>query len=188
MWRQDGDTQVCRVDVAAKEAAIARFLDEYPQAVDAGRGHPALQGCEDVHWSKFPECPAGIPVLLRALLDREVASEAKRVLSNSLHNGITAMNTAVPTALPFLLRLASDPTLLVRSELLDLLIMVAEFSEPIDADDEASVLWFGSDSDHPEREQCRAVFTEHASVVATLAEELVSPDRRATLRQAAGLL
>ncbi|MFF9336723.1 hypothetical protein [Streptomyces albogriseolus] len=175
------------MDVAAKEAAITRFLNEYPRAVDAGRGHPALQGCEDVRWSEFPECPAGIPALLRALLDREAASEAERVLSNSLHNGITAMNTAVPTVLPFLLRLASDPQVPVQSELLDLLILVAGFSEPIDADNEAMVLWFGSDGDHPEREQCRAVFAQYASVVAMLAEQLDSPNDRAKLRQVAGL-
>ncbi|MFE1272480.1 hypothetical protein [Streptomyces sp. NPDC058757] len=176
------------MDVAAKEAAIARFLGEYPQAADAGRGHPALQGCEDVRWSEFPECPAGIPVLLCALLDQEAASEAERVLGNSLLNGITAMNAAMPMALPFLLRLASDPEVPVRSELLDFLVVVAEFSEPVDAEGEVSVFWFGSDVEHPEREQCRAVFTEHARVVAMLAEELTSPDRRATLRRAAGLV
>ncbi|MGA5216998.1 hypothetical protein ACPCAE_13115 [Streptomyces cinereoruber] len=185
---QDGGSQVCKVDVAAKEAAITRFLDEYPQAADAGRGHPVLQGCEDVRWSDFSECPAGIPVLLHALLDRAAAPEAERVLSNCLHNGITAMNAAVPTVLPFLLGLAGDPQVPVRSELLGLLVVVAEFSESVDAGDEASILWFGSDSEHPEREQCRAVFMEHASVVAALAEELASSDHRAALRQAAGLL
>ncbi|MFH8623767.1 hypothetical protein ACH4A8_17950 [Streptomyces vietnamensis] len=87
------------MDVAAKEAAIARFLDEYPRAADAGRGHPALQGCEDIRWSEFPECPAGIPMLLRALLDQEAASEAERALSNCLLNDITSMNAAMPTAL-----------------------------------------------------------------------------------------
>ncbi|MFJ6516049.1 hypothetical protein ACIQMO_30460 [Streptomyces sp. NPDC091406] len=173
--------------MAAKETAIARFLDEYPQAADAGRGHPALRGCEDVRWSAFPECPAGIPMLLRSLLDREAASEAARVLGNCLHDGITAMNAAVPMVLPFLLGLAGDLQVPVRSELLGLLVAVANFSESVDARDEVSVLWFGSDDDHPEREQCRAAFTEHARVVAVLAEELASPDHRAALRRAAGL-
>ncbi|SCF99992.1 hypothetical protein GA0115255_115263 [Streptomyces sp. Ncost-T6T-2b] len=127
-------------------------------------------------------------MLLRALIDRTAASEAERVLSNCLHNGITAMNVAVPTVLPFLLGLAGDPQVPVRSELLGFLVAVAQFSEPVDAGDEVSVLWFGRDSDHPEREQCRAVFTEHASAVAALAEELAVPDHRAALRQAAGLL
>lgn len=176
------------MNVAAKEAAIDRFLAEYPRAVDAGRGHPALQGCEDVRWSEFPECPAGIPVLLHALLDREAASEAERVLTNCILNSITAMNVAMPTVLPFLLRLASDPQVPARSELLDLLVTIAGVSESIGTDDEVSVLWFGSDSEHPEREQCRVVFMEHASFVSMLTEELASPDQQAILRQAAGLL
>ncbi|MFB7363838.1 hypothetical protein [Streptomyces hydrogenans] len=176
------------MDVAAKEAAIARFLDEYPQAADAGRGHSALQGCEDIRWAEFPECPAGIPMLLRALLDQEAAPEAKRTLSNCLLNDITSMNAAMPAALPFLLRLAGDPQVSVRSELQDLLVGVVGYSRPVNADNEAMVRWFGSDSEHPEREQCRAVFAEHASVVQALTEELANPDNRATLRQAAGLL
>ncbi|MFI6374384.1 hypothetical protein [Streptomyces sp. NPDC050546] len=174
------------MDLAAKEAAIARFLHEYPRAVDASRGHPALQGCEDVRWSEFPECPAAIPVLLQALLDQAAAAEAKRVLTNSVL-GINEMNAAMPAVLPFLFRLASDPQVPLRSGLLDLLVSIARFSESIDAGNEAMVCWFGSDSDHPEREACRAVFAEHVSVVAMLAEGLPSPEGRATLRQAAGL-
>ncbi|WP_405814833.1 hypothetical protein OG241_09930 [Streptomyces sp. NBC_01390] len=66
--------------------------------------------------------------------------------------------------------------------------MVADYSRPIDSGNEAMALWFGSDSDHPEREQCRAVFAQHANVVAMLPEGLISPDDRAKLRQVAGLL
>ncbi|MFJ2721637.1 hypothetical protein [Streptomyces sp. NPDC087437] len=175
------------MDVAAKEAAIARFLHQYLWVVDAGRGHPALEGCEDVRWSEFPECPAAIPVLLHGLLDQAAASEAKRVLTNSILS-VSEMNAAMPAVLPFLFRLAGDPQVPARSGLLDLLVSVAGFSEPIDAEDEVMVRWFGSDSDHPEREQCRAVFVEHASVVAMLAGELSGPDDRTRLRQAAGLL
>ncbi|MGA5729217.1 hypothetical protein ACPCI1_11290 [Streptomyces seoulensis] len=51
-----------------------------------------------------------------------------------------------------------------------------------------SVLSFGSDSEHLEREQCRPVFAQHAGVVAILAEELADPAQRTKLRQAAGLL
>ncbi|MEW2131015.1 hypothetical protein [Streptomyces sp. NPDC005435] len=178
---------MCRTNVAAKEAEIARFLSRFPRAADAGRGHPALQGCEDVRWSGFPECPAGIPVLLHSLLDRTAASEADRVLTNCLYNSISEMNVAVPVVLPFLIRLAGDPQVPVRSELLGHLVTFVEFSEPVDTEVEAMVLWFGSDSDHPERAQCRAVFAEHASAVAILAEELPSPDDRAKLLQAAGL-
>ncbi|MEH0424810.1 hypothetical protein QBB34_00195 [Streptomyces stelliscabiei] len=174
---------MCSTDLAAKETAITRFLQDYPRAVEAGRGHPALRGCEDVRWSEFPECPAAIPVLLHGLLDQAAAPEAKRVLTNSILNSVREMNLAVPAVLPFLFRLAGDPRVPVQSGLLGLLV-----SEPIDGSNEAMVRWFGSDSDHPEREQCRAVFTEHASVVAVLAEELPRPDDRAKLRQVAGLV
>ncbi|CAL9293451.1 hypothetical protein SUDANB51_06026 [Streptomyces sp. enrichment culture] len=51
---------MCRIDVAAKEAAVARFLEEFPRAPRAGRAHPALRGCEDIAWAEFPGCPAGI--------------------------------------------------------------------------------------------------------------------------------
>ncbi|WP_328491604.1 hypothetical protein OHS59_01830 [Streptomyces sp. NBC_00414] len=179
---------MCSTDLAAKETAIARFLQEYPRAVEAGRGHPALHGCEDVRWSEFPECPAAIPVLLHGLLDQAAAPEAERVLTNSILNSVREMNLAMPTVLPFLLRLASDPQVPVQSDLLHLLVSIAGFSEPIDGRNEAMVHWFGSDSDHPEREQCRAVFAENASVVTLLAEELTRPDDRARLRQAAGLM
>lgn len=179
---------MCSTDLVAKEAEIARFLQDYPRAVDAGRGHPALRGCEDVRWSEFPECPAAIPALLHGLLDQAAAPEAKRVLTNSILNSVREMNAAMPAVLPFLFRLASDPQVPARSGLLDLLVSVAGFSEPINPDNEAMVHWFGSDSDHPEREQCRAVFTEHGSVVAMLAEQLNSPGDRARFRQVAGLL
>lgn len=175
------------MDLAAKDAAIAAFLHEYPRAAEAGRGHPALQGCEEVRWSEFPDCPAAIPVLLHALLDQAAAAEAQRVLVNALF-GIAEMNAAMPEVLPFLLRLAADPRVPQRSRLLDRLVSVAERSEPVEADNEAMVQWFGSDSDHPEREQCRAVFAQYASVVATLPEGLISAAGHAKLQQAAGLV
>jgi len=174
-------------DVAAKEAEIARFRHAYPQAAEAGRGHSALRGCEDVRWSEFPGCPADIPVLLYSLLDQAAAPEAGRVLSNAMHNSIREMNAAVPTVLPFLLRLVDDPHVPGWSEALDLLVMAAQFAEPVDENHEAEVLWFGSDSDHPEREQCRAVFADHVSVVAMLPEELIGSAGQTALWQAAGL-
>lgn len=42
---------MCAVDAAGKEAAVAQFLREYPQAGQAGCDHPALLGCVDVAWS-----------------------------------------------------------------------------------------------------------------------------------------
>ncbi|MFI5530267.1 hypothetical protein ACIA8O_17160 [Kitasatospora sp. NPDC051853] len=174
--------------LAAKEAAIARFVEEHPRAADAGRGHPALRGCEDVRWSEYPECPAAIPVLLHALLDPGAAPEARRVLTNSVLNSVREMNAAMPAVLPFLLRLAGDPHVPAREDLLRLVVAAAGFSKPVDAGNEGMVQWFGSDEDHPERAQCRAVFAEHARVVAVLAEQLDGPHYRLELRQAAGLL
>ncbi|MFJ4828855.1 hypothetical protein ACIP79_02800 [Streptomyces sp. NPDC088747] len=98
------------------------------------------------------------------------------------------MNLAVPTVLPFLFRLASNPQVPVQSGLLHLLVSIAGFSEPIGGRNEAMVRLLSSDSDHPEREQCRAMFAENASVVAMLAEDLPRPGDRANLRQAAGLV
>ncbi|MFH8901798.1 hypothetical protein ACH4HG_36270 [Streptomyces coeruleorubidus] len=121
------------------------------------------------------------------LLDRAAAAEAQRVLTNTMFS-IAEMNPAMPEVLPFLLRLAGDPQVPERSALLDRLVTVADYSEPIDSGNEAMALWFGNDNDHPEREQCRAVFEQHASVVAMLPEGLINPDSRAKLRQAAGLL
>lgn len=175
------------MDVAAKEAAIGRFLHEYPQAADVGRGHPALHGCEEVRWSEFSGCPAAIPILLYGLVDQAAAAEAQHVLTNTMFT-IAGMNPAMPVVLPFLLRLVGDPQVPERSGLLDRLVTVAHYSEPIDSGNEAMALWFDSDNDHPEREQCRAVFERHASVVAMLPEGLINPDSRAKLRQAAGLL
>ncbi|MDK1344595.1 hypothetical protein QNO09_14995 [Streptomyces sp. 378] len=175
------------MDVAVKEATIDRFLYEYPQAAGARREHSALHGCEEIRWAEFPGCPARIPVLLHGLLDQAAAAEAQRVLANSMFD-IAEMNPAMPELLPFLLRLAGDPALPERSGLLDHLIMAADYSEPVDPTHEAMALWFGVDSEHPERERCRAVFTRYASVVEMLPDSLIAPDGRAKLRRAAGLL
>ncbi|WP_448319535.1 hypothetical protein, partial [Streptomyces sp. CO7] len=142
---------MCGADRAAKEAAIARFLHDHPQAADAGQGHPALHGCEAVRWPRIPGCPAGIPLLLRALLDASAADEARQVLANCLFDDITRMSAAMPNALPFLLRLARDPDVPNRSGLLRLLVTVAEYAEPVDNRGEAMVRWFGSDEERPER-------------------------------------
>lgn len=185
----DGETgarQMCTMEQAVKDAVIARFLHEYPKAPEAGRAHPALRGCEDIRWFEFPGYPAALPAVLYGLLDRDAAAEAQRVLMNTLFS-IAEMNPAVPEVLPFLLHLANDPQVPERRGLLDPLVMVADYSEPIEPNDKTMVLWFGSDSDHPEREQCRTVFTRHASLVAMLPKDLISPGSHAKLRQAAGL-
>jgi hypothetical protein len=181
---------MCAVDAAAKEGAVARFLREYPQIEQAECGHPALLGCADVAWSQIPGCPAGTPALLRGLLDQVAGPEALRVLDNVLMNSVFHVSAAMPAALPFLIRLAALPDIRVRSGLIDLLIVAAELSQPVDADNERQVLLLGNECDHPEREWCRDAFAAHAPALrALLADEtlpdgLISTDDRECLLKA----
>ncbi|MFE1290291.1 hypothetical protein [Streptomyces sp. NPDC058751] len=167
---------MCVIDATAKEAAVAGFLRAYPRLERAERDHPALLGCADVPWSRIPGCPAGTPVLLRALLDRAAAPEALLVLDNVLMNSVFHVSAAMPAALPFLIRLAALPDITVRSGLVDLLVVAAELSRPVDPDDERQVLLLGDDRDHPERERCRAAFAAHASELRALLADESLPD------------
>ncbi|CAL9437406.1 hypothetical protein SUDANB1_02167 [Streptomyces sp. enrichment culture] len=179
---------MCRITAAGKEAAVARFLREFPEAPRAGRDHPALRGCDDIAWADFG-CPAGAPALLRGLLDPAAAAEAERVLCNVLMDGVFTLGPAMPAALPFLLRLAADPAVPVRTELVEVLFVVAELSHPVDGGGERAIRFLGSDRDHPERARCRAVF--FAELVRfllddrTLPEGLIPPEERASLLKAA---
>ncbi|MFD5839752.1 hypothetical protein ACFWHV_40345 [Streptomyces collinus] len=181
---------MCRITAAGKEAAVARFLREFPEAPRAGRNHPALRGCDDIAWADFG-CPAGVPALLRGLLDPAAAAEAERVLCNVLMDGVFTLGPAMPAALPFLLRLAADPAVPVRTELVEVLFVVAELSHPVDGGSERAIRFLGSDRDHPERARCRAVFFEHAELVRgllddrTLPDGLIPPEERASLLKAA---
>ncbi|MFE0646101.1 hypothetical protein ACFW2Y_31535 [Streptomyces sp. NPDC058877] len=172
---------------------MARFLREHPHMGQAGCDHPALLGCTDVDWSQIPGCPAGIPILLCALLDGEAGPEALTALDNVLMSGPLRMSAVMPAALPFLMRLAALPDLVVRPGLVDLLVVAAELSSPVDADEERQVLLFGKDCDRPEREECRAVFAAHAAVLGALLEDetlsdgLIGTDGRECLLRAAGL-
>ncbi|MEU7752835.1 hypothetical protein AB0B57_18825 [Micromonospora sp. NPDC049101] len=175
------------MDAAAKEAAVARFLKEHPQGGQAASEHPALRGCAEVAWSEIPGCPDGIPSLFYGLLDQVAAPEAARVLTNILMGGVFRLSAAMPAALPFLLRLAASPDVSVRSGLFDLVVVTAELSQPVDADNERAVLLLGNDSDHPEREQCRAIFSEHASLLQMLLDDdTLNALDRAWLQQVAG--
>lgn len=167
---------MCVMDAAVKEAAVARFLREYPDMGRAVCDHPALLGCADVDWSRIPGCPAGVPALLHALLDEIAGPAALPVLENVLMNSVFHMSAVMPAVLPFLIRLAAVPDIAVRSDLLELLVVAAELSLPVDADDERQVLLFGKDSDHPEREWCRAAFAAHASDLRALLKEGTLPD------------
>lgn len=164
------------MDAAAKEAAVARFLCEYPQAGQAECDHPALVGCADADWSQIPGCPAGIPALLRGLLDEAAGPEALRVLGNVLMDSLFHPSAAMPTALPFLIRLAAVPDVAVRPGVVELLAVVAEVSQPVEADDEGQAGLLGNDDDHPEREWCRAAFAAHASELRALLEDESLPD------------
>ncbi|MFG1838078.1 hypothetical protein ACGFH8_06530 [Micromonospora sp. NPDC049175] len=175
------------MDAAAKEAAVARFLQEYPQRDRAASENPSLRGCAEVAWSEIPGCPAGIPSLFYGLLDQVAAPEAARVLTNVLLDGVFHLSAAMPAALPFLLRLVANPDVSVRSGLFDLVVVTAELSQPVDADNERAVLLLGNDSDHPERAQCRAIFSEHASLLHTLLDDdTLNAADRAWLQQVAG--
>ncbi|WRZ95428.1 hypothetical protein OHB54_44265 [Streptomyces sp. NBC_01007] len=167
---------MCVMDAAGKEAAVARFLREYPQIERAACDHPALLGCADVDWSQIPGCPAGIPLLLRGLLDEVAGPEALRVLGNVLMNGVFHTSTAMPAALPFLIGLAAVPDIAVRPGLVDLLVVAAELSSPVNAANERQVLLLGNDCDHPEREGGRAAFAAHASALRALLEDEALPD------------
>ncbi|CAL9595592.1 hypothetical protein [Streptomyces sp. enrichment culture] len=184
---------MCRIDATARNTAVARFLQEFPAMAEAGREHPALRGCDSVAWPELPGCPAGIPALLRGLLDRTTAAEAERVLHTVLMDGVFSMGPAMPAALPYLIRLTADPEVPVRSGLMELLLVVAELSHPVDEGGERAVRLFGSDRDHPERARCRAVFADHADLLralldegSLLAEPLRPDERESLLRAAAG--
>ncbi|MFE5730955.1 hypothetical protein ACFQ7A_08620 [Streptomyces sp. NPDC056528] len=167
--------EMCAMDTAVKEAAVARFLREHPEMERVACDHPALLGCADVDWSEIPGCPAGVPVLLRSLLDEAVGPEALPVLENLLVNSVSHVSAVMPAVLPFLIRLAAVPGIAVRPDLVSLLVVAAELSSSVDADDERQVLLFGKDSDHPEREWCRAAFAAHASALRALLEDGTLP-------------
>ncbi|MEV4428977.1 hypothetical protein AB0K23_27050 [Streptomyces sp. NPDC049602] len=167
---------MCVVDAEAKEAAVARFLREHPEAGKPASAHPALQSCTDAVWSGVAGCPAGIPALFHCLPDQAAGPEAVAVLGNVLMDDIFHVSAAMPAALPFLIGLAADPDIPTRSDVVDLLALAAHLSAPVDADDERSVLLLGHDDDHPERGRCRAAFREHASALRALLDDTTLPD------------
>ncbi|MEU0405144.1 hypothetical protein ABZ318_34025 [Streptomyces sp. NPDC006197] len=183
------------MDAAVKEAAVDRFLRDHPRAGLSGCDHPALLGCADAAWPQTSGGPSRIPALLPYLLDEATGTEALRLLDNALLEDVFHVSAAMPAAVPFLLRLAADPHLAiaVRTGLVDLLALAAHLSEPVDADDERSVLMLGLDDDHPERERCRAAFLAHAPALAgllddeTLPDGLLSAEDRECLRTAGAL-
>lgn len=101
---------MCQVDPEAAVAAIAALTAAHPHLAREGSPHPALAGCEDVAWSAIPGCPERVPVVLRVLLDPDGADDAERVLGWLVTSGPWHMSAVMPAVVPFLLRLAADPS------------------------------------------------------------------------------
>lgn len=112
---------------------------------------------------------------MQGLLDQTVGREALRVLTNVLMDSVFHTSAAMPAALPFLIRLAADPEVGVRCDLIEVLVVVAHLSQPVDESNSLAVQCFGSNEDHPERQQCRAVLAEHASTLRTLLNDEALP-------------
>ncbi|GAA4637932.1 hypothetical protein GCM10023196_093700 [Actinoallomurus vinaceus] len=184
---------MCVHDRAAKEAAVARFLRDYPQAGQVENGHPALRGITDIAWSEIPDCPAAVPALFNGLLDEVASEEASRVLGIVLIDDVFHLSAAMPSALPFLIRLALDRHVPGRAGLVDLLVFAAETSRHAGVEgDERFALLVGTDADRPERAACRKVFAEHAASVRVLLDDdalsdgLLSAEERDSLMAADG--
>ncbi|WP_232792564.1 hypothetical protein [Actinacidiphila yeochonensis] len=175
-------------------SATAALATAYPSLTRGRSPHPALAGCEDVAWSAVPGCPKDVPVVLRGLLDPDAAEQAESVLGWILLSGPMAISAATPAFVPFLLRLAADPSVPRRGELFGLVLVVAALSEPSDPGNAWSLALSGAEQDHPERRLCRASFAADAALVLGLLadEELsaassLSEDDRTSLLRAAGL-
>ncbi|MFK0173172.1 hypothetical protein ACIQU5_30695 [Streptomyces sp. NPDC090306] len=129
--------------------------------------HPALTGCADVEWSAIPGCPDGVPVVLRGLADADAAEEADSVLDRLVMSGPMSISAAMPSVVPFLLRLTVDPSVPRRTELLGMLLIAAALSEPV-APGSGWAVAHGPDEDHPERTLCRAAFAADPVLVRQL--------------------
>lgn len=132
--------------------------------------------------------------MLRGFVDPDAAEDAERalawlVLSEPLH-----ISPVTPMVVPFLLRLAADPTVPRRGELFDLVLVAAALSAPTDPDNAAALAISGREEDHPERSLCRSAFAANAHWVSRLLTDPSLPSRaelrdcdRADLIKAAGL-
>ncbi|WP_326568928.1 hypothetical protein VSH64_45485 [Amycolatopsis rhabdoformis] len=145
-------------------------------------------------WSAIPGCPAEVPVVLRGLLDPDAAEKAERALGFLVMSAPMHLSSVMPMVVPFLLRLAADPSVPRRGELFGVVLVAAVLSEPTDPDNPAALAISGREEDHPERSRCRSAFAANANWVRRL---LADPslrartepldDDRAGLRKAAGL-
>ncbi|HEV7934585.1 MAG TPA: hypothetical protein VGP70_20045, partial [Actinomadura sp.] len=125
---------------------------------------------------------------IRGLLT-PAGKESLRVLGIVLTDDIFHLNPAMPVALPFLIGLAADPHTCARDGLVDLLVLTAELSLPIESEDDRFITLFGTDDAHPERAGCKAAFAEHADALLALLEDdsltdVLTRDHRSALRAA----
>ncbi len=109
-------------------------------------------------------------------------------------SGQLRISSVMPAVLPFLLRLAADPSVPRRGELFDIVLVAAALSESTDPGNAWDLAVSGPEEEHPERALCRASFaTDAAWVRRLLADDglpVGSPlrdDERACLLRAAGL-
>jgi hypothetical protein len=186
---------VCTVDSeAAAVIATAALTAAHPHLTREAAPHPALEGCEDVEWSSLPGCPVDVPVVLRGLLDPDAAEMAERALDWLVMSGPMSISATMPAVVPYLLRLAADPSTPRREELFGLVLVAAVLSAPTDPDNPRDLAVNGPEEDHPERALCRAAFVADAAWVRRLladdellADLRLGEDERASLIQAAGL-
>ncbi|MER5268841.1 hypothetical protein ABTZ99_42790 [Actinosynnema sp. NPDC002837] len=132
-------------------------------------------------------------MLLRGLLDPDAAEEAERVLGWLVMSGPMHISAVMPAVVPFLLRLAADPSVPRRGELFGLVLVAAALSEPTDPENAAALAISGREEDHPERALCRSAFAADANWVSRLLADTSLPGaelrdyERAYLLKAAGL-
>ncbi|MFE1247525.1 hypothetical protein [Streptomyces sp. NPDC058735] len=170
---------MCRVDhEAAAVAATAALTAAHPHLRQAASPHPALEGCEDVPWSSLPGCPADVPVILRGLLDPDAAETAERALDWVVMSGPMSISAAMPAVVPYLLRLAADPSVPRRAELFEIVLVAAALSAPTDRDNAWDLAIGGPEADHPERARCRAAFAADAAWVRRLLDDDALPSGR----------
>jgi hypothetical protein len=174
---------MCEHDLEAREAVIAHFLNKFPQVLHVDGTHPALQGIRDIAWAEIPGCPAAVPEVFSGLLDAEACEEASRVLGIVLMDDLFHLSAAMPSALPFLIRLAADRHVAARSSVTDLLVLAAELSQPIsEATEQRWAQLLGTDDERPERAKCLQVLAADEIVLQALPDDstlLTAGDRSA---------
>ncbi|MFF7980990.1 hypothetical protein ACFZDK_17940 [Streptomyces sp. NPDC007901] len=179
---------------AAAMAATAALAAAHPHLGQGAAAHPALEGCEDVEWASIPGCPVDVSVVLHGLVDPDAAEMAERALDWLVMSGPMSISATMPAVVPYLLRLAADPSVPRRDELVGLVLVAAALSAPTNPHSSWDLAVSGPEADHPERALCRAAFAADAAWVRRLladdellAELELGEGERTALAEAAGL-